>query len=61
VNEDHKIEISIKLAQGHCADPASRFWGPPPLIATEKMKSSRDVVVIERSKQRNVVRANVVD
>jgi hypothetical protein len=39
----------------------TRFWGPGSRIATKKMKSRRDVVVMIDANKRNVVGANVVD
>jgi hypothetical protein len=61
LSEDHTIEFSVKFAQGHCVRARTRFWGPGSRIATKKMKSRRDVVVMIDANKRNVVGANVVD
>ena len=36
----------IEFAKGYCVDPTTRFLAPGSRIATEKIKSSRDVVVM---------------
>jgi hypothetical protein len=49
------------MRSGSAPFERSEFWPRPPLIATKKMKSRRDVVVMIDAKKRNVVGANVVD
>jgi hypothetical protein len=40
------FKIRNEFAQGYCADRAKQILAPGSCIATEKIKSSRDVVVM---------------